>query len=98
MFRLQTQLKGFERATLAMFRSDATEDYTADYITVGKQAGRKILLVWGTNDGDITRDMIQQIQAYVSPAKFAELKGVGHDPQVEVPDVVNGLIIDFINK
>ncbi|TRZ49600.1 alpha/beta fold hydrolase, partial [bacterium] len=50
LFKEQTQYKGFERAMLAMFRSDAVADHTADYLTVGKQ-GKKVMLIWGTLDG-----------------------------------------------
>ncbi len=95
LFKEQTQYKGFERATLAMFRSDANADYTADYLTVGKQ-GKKAMLIWGTRDGDITPQMVKDIRAALPGVNYQELEAVGHDPQVEVPDKINGLVIDFL--
>ncbi len=97
LFKDQTQYKGFEQATLAMFRSDANADYTADYNTVGKQA-RKILLIWGTADNDITPQMVQAIQTALPNVQFKQLDGIGHDPQVEVADQVNSLILDFLKQ
>jgi pimeloyl-ACP methyl ester carboxylesterase len=97
MFKDQTQFKGFEQATLAMFRSDATADYTADYETVGKQA-RKVLLIWGTADNDITPQMVQAIQKALPNVQFKQIEGAGHDPQVDVPDQVNGMILDFLKQ
>jgi len=96
-FKDQTQFKGFEKASLAAARSDAWADYTADYETVGKQA-RKLLLIWGTADSDITPQMVQAIQKALPNIQFKQLEGVGHDPQVDVPDQVNSLILDFLKQ
>jgi pimeloyl-ACP methyl ester carboxylesterase len=97
MFRDQTRFKGFEKASLAAARSDAWADYTADYQAVGKQA-RDILLIWGTADSDITPQMVQAIQKALPNVQFKQIEGAGHDPQVDVPDQVNGLILDFLKQ
>jgi pimeloyl-ACP methyl ester carboxylesterase len=97
MFKDQTKYKGFEQATLAMFRSDATTDYTADYETVGKQ-DRNIMLIWGTADSDISAEMVQAIQKALPNVQFKQLEGAAHDPQVDVPDQVNSLILDFLKQ
>ncbi|MGD0855103.1 MAG: alpha/beta hydrolase [Dehalococcoidia bacterium] len=97
MFREQTYYKGFERATLSMFRSDATTDYRQDYTAVGKQS-RPIMLIWGTLDEDITPEMVQAIRSSIPDLKFEQLDGVGHDPQVEVADKFNSLIIGFLKQ
>ena len=97
MFKDQTGFKGFEKASLAAARSDAWADYTADYQAVGKQA-RDILLIWGTADSDITPQMVQAIQKALPNVQFKQIEGAGHDPQVDVPDQVNGLILDFLKQ
>jgi pimeloyl-ACP methyl ester carboxylesterase len=96
-FKDQTQFKGFEKASLAAARSDAWADYTTDYEKVGKQ-DHKILLIWGTADNDITPQMVQAIQKALPNVQFKQLDGIGHDPQVEVPDQVNSLILDFLKQ
>jgi len=96
-FKDQTQFKGFEKASLAAARSDAWADYTADYEKVGKQ-DHQILLIWGTADGDITPEMVQTMQKMLPNVQFKQLDGIGHDPQVEVPDQVNSLILDFLKQ
>lgn len=95
LFKEQTYYKGFERATLSMFRSDATTDYRQDYQAVGKQ-NRPILLIWGTMDEDITPEMVQEIKQEMPGLDFQQLNGIGHDPQVEAPDAVNNLLINFL--
>ncbi len=97
LFRQQTYYKGFERATLAMFRSDATTDYRPDYMTVGKQ-NRPIMLIWGTLDEDISPEMVQAIKNSMPGLQFEQLDGVGHDPQVEAADKFNWLVIGFLKK
>jgi len=96
-FKDQTRFKGFERASLAAARSDAWADYTADYEKVGRQDHR-ILLIWGTADNDISPEMVQAMQKALPNVEFKQLDGVGHDPQVEVPDQVNSLILDFLKQ
>lgn len=97
MFKDQTQFKGFEKASLAAARSDAWADYTDDFQTVGKQ-DRKVLLIWGTADNDITPQMVQAIQKALPNVQFKQLDGIGHDPQVEVPEQVNNLMLDFLKQ
>lgn len=97
MFSDQTRFKGFEKASLAAARSDAWADYTADYQAVGGQ-GRNILLIWGTNDGDVSPEMVQAMRKTLPDVRFKQLDNIGHDPQVEVPDTVNSLIIDFLKQ
>jgi pimeloyl-ACP methyl ester carboxylesterase len=96
MFSDQTRFKGFEKATLAAARSDAWADYTADYQTVGKQDRN-------------TSDLGQRGQRYLTrdgaghadgPAqrRFKQLDNIGHDPQVEVPEQVNSMVLDFLKQ
>lgn len=97
MFSDQTRFKGFENATLAAARSDAWADYTADYQSVGK-LDRSILLIWGTEDNDISPEMIQAIRKALPNVQFKQLDNIGHDPQVEVPEQVNSMILDFLKQ
>lgn len=97
MFRDQTQFKGFEKASLAMARSDAWADYTADFQAVGRQ-NRNVMLIWGTEDNDISTEMVQAMRAALPNVQFKQLDDVGHDPQVEVPDQVNSMVLDFLKQ
>ena len=97
IFSEQTNFKGFERAMLSTFRSDATTDYRTDYQTTGKQ-DRKIMLIWGTNDEYITGGMVQEITKAMPQVEFVKLDWVGRDPQVEVPECFNSIVIDFLKR
>jgi len=96
-FKDQTEIKGFEKATLGAVRSDAWADYTADYQKVGQQ-NHRILLIWGTADSDISPEMVQAIKKALPNVVFKQFDGIGHDAQVEVPEQVDSLIIDFLKQ
>ncbi|MBN1375013.1 MAG: alpha/beta fold hydrolase [Dehalococcoidia bacterium] len=95
LFREQTCYKGFESATLAMFRSDATTDYRPDYESVGKQ-DRQVMLIWGTLDEDISPEMVQAIRNSILGLRFEQLEGIGHNPEVDAADKFNSLVIGFL--
>jgi pimeloyl-ACP methyl ester carboxylesterase len=42
--------------------------------------------------------MVQAIRSSMPDLKFEQLDGVGHDPQVEVADKFNSLIINFLKQ
>jgi len=73
----QTTYKGFQRSILSMLRNDALGDYSKAYQIVGKQK-RDILLIWGTADTEITKEMITDIRSFIPRLKFKPVEGVGH--------------------
>ena len=95
LFEEQTTYKGFQQAILSMLRNDAMLDYSKAYQTVGKQK-RAILLIWGTGDTEINKEMIGDIRSFLPDLQFKPVEGVGHGIVFQKPDVVNNLIIDFL--
>jgi pimeloyl-ACP methyl ester carboxylesterase len=95
LFVEQTTYKGFQRSIFSMLRNDALEDYSKAYQTIGKQK-RDILLIWGTADTEITREMIQYIRSLIPHLKFKPVEGVGHGIVFQKPDTVNSLILSFL--
>ena len=95
LFYKQVTYKGFERASISMFRGDAMRDYLEAYRAVGKQ-DRKVMLVWGTEDEDISREMIDEVQKAIPHIEFHCLEGVGHQLNLEVTEEFNQLMVDFL--
>jgi pimeloyl-ACP methyl ester carboxylesterase len=53
--------------------------------------------VWSTDDVAITEPVVSGTAAYVvGPWRYERLEGVGHWMQLEAPDSVTGLLLDFI--
>jgi len=96
---LQEQItyEGFEQAALSMFRGDIMRDCRDAYRAVGKQS-RKVLLIWGTKDSDISREMIDEIQKAIPTVQLHVLEGIGHQLNVESAEKVNDLVINFLSN
>ncbi len=97
LFVEQTTYNGFQQSILSMLRNDALGDYTNAYQKLGKQ-NRQILLIWGTEDTEITRDMIKDVRSHLPNLLFKPVEEVGHGIVFQKPDTVNSLIVDFLSK
>ena len=95
LFAEQTTYKGFQRSLLSMLRNNAIGDYTNDYQLLGKQK-REILLIWGRNDTEITKDMIKDIRSFLPRLKFKPVENAGHGIVFQKTEIINKLIIDFL--
>jgi pimeloyl-ACP methyl ester carboxylesterase len=95
LFVEQTTYKGFQRSILSMLRNKAIGNYNMAYQTVGKQK-RDVLLIWGTGDTEITKEMIRDIQNFIPHITFKPIEGVGHGIVFQKPEEVNNLIISFL--
>ena len=94
-FKEQTTYKGFQQSILSMLRNDALGDYSDSYKVVGNQE-RNILLIWGTEDAEVTKQMISEIQSLIPHLKFKPVEGVGHGIVFQKPDTVNTFILSFL--
>lgn len=95
LFREQTSQPGFERALLSFLRSDALGNYSSVYENLGV-AGRKPLLVWGTNDEDIPASHIARIRNLVPLADYHELANIGHGAVFQASTAVNDLLLKHL--
>jgi len=95
LYKEQTTYKGFQRSLLSMLRNDALGNYNNAYDIVGKQK-REILLVWGTDDTEITEEMIKDIRSFIPEIKFVPVENTGHGILFQKSDKVNKLIISFL--
>lgn len=96
-FRNQFKCKGTDRALLSMFKSDAFGDYRNLTQIAGKQQ-KKILLLRGKTDKEITRPMIDQIREDLPECQFMELESSGHSPGTDSADKLNEIIVDFVRS
>ena len=96
MFRVQLQYTGFKRAILSSIRLMPAMDATAEYGAVGKLK-LPALLIWGREDKTVSAADIQQIEELIPGIEYHTIEEAGHIPQYERPEVVNPLLINFLN-
>ena len=95
LFVEQTTYKGFQQSILSMLRNNAVGDYRPAYQIVGRQK-RDVLLIWGTGDTEVTRQMITDIKAFIPGLTFKPVEGAGHGIVFQKPETVSTLIISFL--
>jgi pimeloyl-ACP methyl ester carboxylesterase len=93
----QLKYRGFKQAILSTIRNNVTSGSAQAYHQVGQQK-RDILLIWGQEDRIIPFRVCEKIRAALPQAEFHLIEDAGHIPHYEKPEVVNPLIIDFLEK
>lgn len=92
LFTEQTTYKGFQRSLLSMLRNDAISgDYSPSYQSVGEQ-DRKVFLIWGNEDEEVTKTMIDRIKSLMPDLEFKPVEKAGHGVLFQKPYVINDLI------
>ena len=97
LFTEQTTYKGFQRSILSMLRNNAMGDYSKAYKMVGSQK-RDVCLLWGTEDNEVTKEMIKEARSYIPHLNYKQVEGVGHGIVFQKPDFVNNFIVSCLDK
>ena len=95
LFAEQISYEGFQSSLLSMLRHDALTDYRDSYAAVGRQ-NRRVLLIWGMRDTDVTEKMISAARARIPRVEFHAVQGAGHGIVFQNPEQVQTLLIDFL--
>jgi len=94
-YRPQMAYRGFKRALLSTLRGDALGDNAALYRRAG-ELGLPVLLIWGRHDRTVPFAHSQRALAAMPQAEFHAIEDAGHIPHYERPDVVNPLLLAFL--
>lgn len=94
-YRVQMRYKGTRRALLATIRSLAHTDTLAEYRAIG-QRQTAVLLLWGRRDQTVSQADIQALQQAMPGARFYPISATGHLPHYERPQIVNPLLLEFL--
>ena len=62
-----------------------------------KQIDAPTLILWGDKDVAVPVEHGEHHVRNLPNAKFVILEGAGHTPQIEYPDVVNRLMLEFLD-
>ena len=89
-----TRVKGTADALVAMLGSPHGSDLpqNMDHITA------PTLILWGDQDRAVPPRHGRYHAGALPNAKFAIIENAGHIPQFEYPDIVNALMLEFLNK
>ena len=96
--RYQEQMKyyGFKRAILSSLRSGMLGEDLELFRRVG-ELGKRVMLIWGREDQTVPFKHSATFMRQVPNAEFHSIDNAKHIPHFEHPDLVNPLIINFLN-
>jgi pimeloyl-ACP methyl ester carboxylesterase len=96
-FRLQTRIKGFKRSILSTLRNGMLNGFPNVYKQMGK-IKKPIMLLWGRNDQTLPLEQSASLLKLLPEAEFRVIENCGHIPHYEKPDIVNPLLIRFLES
>jgi len=96
-YRLQLQYKGFRRAILSTIRNLLDMDPIRGLHALDK-TDIPVLLLWGEEDQSIPRKDMDRVRAILSDIEFIPIPEAGHLSHYERPDIVNPILISFLEK
>lgn len=93
----QMRYRGFRRALLRTLRNYLSQDVTGEYTALGR-GGKPVLLVWGKADQDVPFELSGQVRKAIPQAEFHPVEDAAHIPHYEHPEIVNPIVIDFLQR
>ena len=103
--RNHAQIAGLDRVR-AMLIQTPVEGWTgcaaaiagADFYTPTASLGLPTLAIAGANDGTTPPDLVRETADLIKGSRFEIIRGAGHLPMVEKPEVYAGLLTDFLHS
>ncbi len=92
----QMEIAGFKRAVLSTFRSGILWNERAVYEQLGK-LDIPVLLVWGEHDQTVPLACGEEILKMLPRAEWWVIDDTGHVPHYEHADVLNPMMVEFLN-
>ncbi len=96
-YRAQMELRGFKRAIISTARNGAVSGSPGTYAQLGRLA-TPVLLLWGSADHTLPVQQSESILERVPRAEFHVIEGAGHIPNVEKPEIVRPLLLQFLES
>ena len=93
----QMRNKGFRRALLSTLRDYFTYDVRADFRRVG-ESHKPVFLLWGKLDKDVPFEGSKVVLEEIPQAEFHPLEDAAHVGFYESPEVVNPMLVEFLNR
>lgn len=95
-YRVQLQYKGTGKALLSTIRNLTEHDPEEEYRAL-EETGIPLLLIWGEEDQTIGWAHVEVLGQFMPKMQVEIVPDAGHLPHYEQPEVVNPLIITFLD-
>jgi pimeloyl-ACP methyl ester carboxylesterase len=95
-YRAQMRFAGFRRALLSTVRAWSGRDDGESFRALGA-SGKPVLLVWGREDHAVPFARSEDVLRAIPRAEFHPIDQAAHIPQYERADVVNPILLAFLD-
>jgi pimeloyl-ACP methyl ester carboxylesterase len=95
-YKVQLEYRGFKRAILSTLRNHLLGEFLDVYRSVERMK-IPVLLIWGCEDATVPFEQHKLLREIFRDAQFHAIDSSGHIPQYEQPDIVNPILISFLN-
>ncbi len=92
------QDQGSTRAFTALFKATIGTDFSPSVKKILPKLTIPMLLIWGQKDRFIPPALASQFASYNKNLQLLKLEDVGHCPHDESPELINQVILDWIEK
>jgi pimeloyl-ACP methyl ester carboxylesterase len=96
-YSVQIGYKGYIRAILSTIRNGMLGSFAETYKQIGTQQV-PVLLFWGRDDKTVPFAYSADICAAIPQIQFHAVDDCGHIPHYEKPEVVNPILLEFLNE
>ncbi len=96
-YKVQMKYKGFKRAILRTIRNGMLGEFSTAYHKVGKLP-IPALLLWGEQDRTVPFAYHSILRELMPEIEFHSIPNCGHVPHYEKPEVVNPILLSFLNR
>ncbi|MDH3945001.1 MAG: alpha/beta hydrolase, partial [Anaerolineae bacterium] len=94
-YRIQMGYKGFFRAILSTMRRDVLADALPTYRRLS-ESQRPTMLIWGRHDETVPFEYSRMLVDALPRLQFHPIDRAGHLPHYERPEVVNPILVEFL--
>jgi pimeloyl-ACP methyl ester carboxylesterase len=95
--RQQIKVVGYRQALLSTIRKGMLGEISEIYRQIGNQK-HPVLLIWGTEDRLVPFKISKKACEVMPNVEFHPILGAGHIPHYEKSDVVNPIILEFLQR
>jgi pimeloyl-ACP methyl ester carboxylesterase len=93
----QMRYKGYKRALLSTTRAGFIDRGLETYKRIGR-SDLPVLLIWGEEDKTVPFKHSRNLIELIPQMEFHPVPGAGHIPHYEKPEIVNPILIDFLER
>jgi pimeloyl-ACP methyl ester carboxylesterase len=92
------QDRGSARAFSALFRAAIAVNFSPSVKVILPTVTAPMLLIWGQKDKFVPPTLAQRFTQYNENLELLQLEDVGHCPHDESPEIINEVILNWINS